>query len=660
MTFGTISRWDGPQHGTGRTGLRYNGRVSRDFEVIVIGGGHAGAEAAWAAARIGAPTALITFRREAIGRMSCNPAVGGIGKGQMVREVDALGGLMGLATDRAAIQFRMLNRRKGPAVWAPRAQCDRGLYAAAVQDLLDRTPDLTILEGSVEDLLVEAGERPRVCGVRLADGRTLAARAVVVTSGTFLRALMHCGEQQTPGGRLGEPSAEGLSGCLRRLGLGLGRLKTGTPPRVARDSVDYSVLDEQPGDADPRPFSFLNDAVTQPQVSCWITWTHPDTHELIRRNLHRAPMYSGQIVSRGPRYCPSIEDKVVRFADKERHQVFLEPEGYESDRIYCNGISTSLPPDVQEPMVRAIRGLERARIVQWGYAVEYDFVPPHQTTACLETKPVAGLFLAGQINGTSGYEEAAGQGIVAGINAARRVQGREPVVLRRDGSYIGVMIDDLVTKGVDEPYRMFTSRAEYRLLLRCDNADERLTPVGREVGLANDARWERFLAARRAAAAFEAWLTARSATNGENTGDDPAGVVVRRLLDTLGEGDGDVLAEPLVREWAAEYCGDGGEDVSDGRLRTAAWSALARMKYAGYIRRQARQVERFARLEERRIPAGVDFRAVPHLRHEAREKFAAVGPASVGQALRISGVSPADVTLLLIHLERLRRGGVKN
>lgn len=614
--------------------------VSAGFDVIVIGGGHAGAEAAWAAARLGAETALITFSQDAIGRMSCNPAIGGIGKGQMVREVDALGGLMGRATDRAGIQFRMLNRRKGPAVWAPRAQCDRDLYARAVLDLLAGTPNLAILEGSVEEIRANDSQPRRVLGVRMADGRELRSCAVVVTTGTFLRALMHCGERQTPGGRLGEASAEGLSGSLARLGLELGRLKTGTPPRVHRDTVEYAALDEQPGDLDPTPFSLMTDRLVQPQVSCWVAWTNADGHELIRANLHRAPMYSGQIRSRGPRYCPSIEDKVVRFASKERHQVFLEPEGYDSDRIYCNGISTSLPPDVQEPFLRRIRGLEQARVLQWGYAVEYDFVPPHQISPTLAVKSVAGLFLAGQINGTSGYEEAAGQGIVAGINAARLAAGREPVVLPREGSYIGVMIDDLTTKGVDEPYRMFTSRAEHRLTLRCDNADERLTPLGRGLGLVDDRRWERYQATQAIAGAFAEWLEQRSA------GDRP-------LADELAERDGDLASVPAVRDWIEARGSSGAAGL--GVLRSALQAAVSRVKYAGYVRRQARHIERLRRLEDHRIPHDFDYGAVPHLRREAREQLARHTPRSLGQALRISGVNPADVSVLMIHLHGRRR-----
>jgi tRNA uridine 5-carboxymethylaminomethyl modification enzyme len=443
------------------------------FDILVIGGGHAGAEAARVAARGGARVAMITMQREAIGRMSCNPAIGGLAKGNLVKEIDALGGLMGEATDAAGIQFKVLNRSKGPAVQGPRAQCDRDLYAEAVLALLDREPNLTIVEGSVTSLRVE-DRRSRLSGqaglpalheVTLADGTRLTARAVVVTTGTFLRALMHSGEQKTVGGRFGEPSAETLSDSLKALGLNLGRLKTGTPPRIDRTTVDYSKLEEAPGDEHPRPFSILTDRLEQPQVLCWLTHTGAFAHDLIRANLHRAPMYSGQINAAGPRYCPSIEDKVVRFAEKERHQVFVEPEGLKHPWLYLNGISTSLPPDVQDAVVRSLPGFENAQIARYGYAVEYDFVNPEQLSATLQVRGVDGLFLAGQINGTSGYEEAAAQGLLAGINALQTIRGGEPVVLRRDQAYAAVMIDDLVTLGTEEPYRMFTSRAEHRLRL---------------------------------------------------------------------------------------------------------------------------------------------------------------------------------------------------
>jgi tRNA uridine 5-carboxymethylaminomethyl modification enzyme len=614
---------------------------------------------------MGADVALITMNHEAIGRMSCNPAIGGLGKGQMVREIDALGGIMGLAIDKAGIQFRMLNRSKGPAVWAPRAQADRKAYSRALSELLLQAPSIDIIEGLVEAIttqdaapesLLKKGtgselmgdsdteKRPRrgacpllqravnggsrrVTAVTLQDGRRISGQTVIVTTGTFLRGLMHCGPDKTDGGRVGEPSAVGLSTSLRALGFELARLKTGTPPRVHRESIDYSRCGEQVGDEFPTPFSLMTDAITQPQINCWITWTNQRVHEHIRANLHRAPMYTGQIQSTGPRYCPSIEDKVVRFADKPRHQVFLEPEGYDNERVYCNGVSTSLPQDVQEAFIHEIPGLEQARIVQHGYAVEYDYVPTHQTKDSLEAKRLSGLFLAGQINGTSGYEEAAAQGLIAGVNAVQWLRGAEPLVLGRDEAYIGVMIDDLITRPPSEPYRMFTSRAEYRLLLRADNADQRLTAIGRRLGTVEDRRWER---CRQKSEAVEA--VQRLSRKGHVDG-VPLPVWMRRPEADLG-----VLADALPRSIGEVFCCDALEQ------------ALIEAKYSGYVDRQARQIKRFRRLESMLIPEQVDYISMAGLRLEARESLARVGPRTLGQAARISGINPADITVLWIHL----------
>jgi tRNA uridine 5-carboxymethylaminomethyl modification enzyme len=601
------------------------------YDIVVIGGGHAGAEAAWAASRLGCATALVTLDPAKIGQMSCNPAIGGLAKGQMVREIDALGGLMGVSTDNTGIQFRMLNRSKGPAVWGPRAQSDKYEYAREVQRLLATCPSLEIVTGEVAEIETS---QAAVRSVLLADGTRLACRAVVVTTGTFLRALMHTGASKTEGGRVGEAAAKGLSGCLRRLGLELGRLKTGTPPRLKRETIDFAAFEVQPGDGEPAPFSYLNEYDERrwtprlQQVHCWLGATSEPIHELIRANLHRAPMYSGQISSTGPRYCPSIEDKVVRFAHKSSHQIFLEPEGLDTDEIYCNGISTSLPADVQERIVRMIPGLERAQVLRWGYAVEYDMVWPTQIRATLETKSVTGLFLAGQINGTSGYEEAAAQGLAAGVNAARFVAcGLADFVLRRDQAYIGVLIDDLVTKPPTEPYRMFTSRAEHRLHLRNDNADERLTPTGREIGLVGDDRWSRFARRREA---IESALALLSRTRVE-------GIALDDLLRRP-----DVTWDSLL-----DRC-----DPLRAIPADVARLLDIRVKYAGYIARQDKQIERFAKMEARLIPTTIDYAKVTGLRNEARQKLGTFTPRSLGQALRISGITPADVTLLAIHLDR--------
>jgi tRNA uridine 5-carboxymethylaminomethyl modification enzyme len=582
---------------------------------------------------MGAEVALITMSHQAIGRMSCNPAIGGLGKGQMVREIDALGGIMGLAIDRAGIQFRMLNRSKGPAVWAPRAQADREAYAKVVQDYLEQADSIDILEGVVEEIIVNESESPqsrvRVGGVVLNDGRRILGSKVIVTAGTFLRGLMHCGPQRREGGRVGEPSAAGLSASLRALGLELARLKTGTPPRIHRDSIDYSRCQEQAGDQFPTPFSLMTDVITQPQINCWITWTNQRVHELIRANLHRAPMYTGQIHATGPRYCPSIEDKVVRFADKSKHQIFLEPEGYDNERVYCNGVSTSLPQDVQEAFIREIRGLGHAKILQHGYAVEYDYVPTHQTRDSLETKSVGGLFLAGQINGTSGYEEAAAQGLIAGVNAVLQLRGADPLVLRRDQAYIGVMIDDLITRPLSEPYRMFTSRAEYRLMLRADNADQRLTDLGRQIGLVDDVRWERYRQAREAVEMIHT-LSRRGAAEGS-----PLATWMRRP-----DADPAALADALPRNPGQVFCFN------------ALQTALIESKYSGYIDRQARHIKRFRKLESMSIPDDVDYTVLSGFRLEALETLTRVRPRTLGQAGRIPGISPADITVLWIHLAR--------
>ena len=615
--------------------------MQSDYDVIVIGGGHAGAEAAWAASRLGARTALVTFDRAAIGRMSCNPAIGGIGKGQMVREIDALGGLMGLVADETAIQFRMLNRRKGPAMWAPRAQSDMQAYATAIRERLEQCENLTIIEAGVEE--IDAAEIPEneqtdggpafvVRGAKLTDERMLRAPVAIVTSGTFLNGLMHTGTQRTAGGRIGEAAAVGLSGSLARLGLRLGRLKTGTPPRVHRDSIDYSSLAKQPGDAVPAPFSFMNASIQCEQVPCWITFTNPQVHELIRANLDRAPMYTGQIESEGPRYCPSIETKIVRFGDKPQHQIFLEPEGRESDRIYLNGVSTSLPEEVQREVLALIPGLEHAQILQVGYAIEYDFVPPEQISLSLMTKRVRGLFLAGQVNGTSGYEEAAAQGLLAGVNGTCFISGREPLTLGRDQAYIGVMVDDLVTRGITEPYRMFTSRAEHRMILRYDNADARLTPIGRQVGLVDQTRWERYEhKARRTNELFTKLDTLRD-----------RGKTARQWLKHPEDDGSAVLARfPDLQPFAEEA------DV---------WAAaVTEVKYAGYIQRQQRAIAEFHELEDRPIPAGINYGKIMHLRFEAVERWSVVRPANVGQAARVSGIHPTDVTVLLVELARRER-----
>ncbi|HEX9459520.1 MAG TPA: tRNA uridine-5-carboxymethylaminomethyl(34) synthesis enzyme MnmG [Thermoanaerobaculia bacterium] len=619
------------------------------FDVIVIGGGHAGAEAARVCARGGVRVALVTMLRDAIGRMSCNPAIGGLAKGNLVKEIDALGGLMGEATDRAGIQFKLLNRSKGPAVQGPRAQCDRDLYAAAVRTILEEEPNVTIVEGSVSSLLREGAA---VRGVVMKDGTRLGARTVIVTTGTFLLALMHSGEQKTVGGRFGEPAAETLSDSLRNLGLKLGRLKTGTPPRVDRTSVDFSKLEEAPGDTEPRPFSILTDQLALPQVLCHLTYTGAFAHELIRANLHRAPMYSGQIHATGPRYCPSIEDKVVRFAEKERHQVFVEPEGLEHPWLYLNGISTSLPPDVQDAVVRSLPGFENAVIARYGYAVEYDFSNPEQLDPTLQARGIDGLFLAGQINGTSGYEEAAAQGLLAGINALQTIRGDEPVILRRDQAYAAVMIDDLVTQGTEEPYRMFTSRAEHRLLLGCDSVYERLSPIAARLGILDEerkrrveARVARMQRARDAAESASVtpdretliWLGAANVSLNEKA--TIARLMQRADFDLRRFTD---VCEAVLPDVADAFRALSGEE-SDG--------VVSQLRYAGYIERQQREASRQADEEGMRIPAEMSYR-LPGLSREMVEKLSFVRPVSLGQASRIPGVTPAAISIVRMHLRR--------
>lgn len=599
---------------------------SRGFDCVVIGGGHAGIEAAHAAARMGAKTALVTISKETIGAMSCNPAIGGLAKGQIAREVDALGGLMGLAIDATGIQFRMLNRSKGPAVQSPRAQADKYKYAAWMRDRLEQTDNLTIISSLATDIVVEGG---KVTGVGCRSEKFYKSKTVIVATGTFLRGVIHIGSEQFRGGRINEPASDELSLSLERIGLEVGRLKTGTPARLEPASIDFDKCEIQRGDERPRPFSFMNERVQRPDIPCWITYTNEQVHKLLRDNISRAPLYTGQIKSTGPRYCPSIEIKVLRFADKPRHQIYLEPEDEDISSIYCNGISTSVPKDVQDEMLRLIPALAKAKVLRYGYAIEYDYCPPTQLTSSLETRKVSGLFLAGQINGTSGYEEAAGQGIIAGINAVRKLQGAEPVVLGRDQAYIGVMIDDLRTRGIDEPYRMFTSRAEYRLSLRSDNADRRLTDLGKMVGLVDGKRWAKYQKKIASIEKLKGYL--KTTAHGGSTMWQELGRPHNELAEKLSDND-------YIKN----------EDFDESVLEAAIIDA----KYEGYLGKQERLVGHFRNLEKIRIPADLDYRAIEHLRVEAKEKLSAFRPETFAQAGRISGITPADITVIQIHLKK--------